>query len=92
MQCKGNKLERRTILKKLEWFDNLQNSSDEQLQQFAGKNDLHVTLDEVKKLRKIMRHANISWAITGVPQEVLQKVHKLLGSKRYKQLMKLVGI
>ncbi|MER1956184.1 MAG: isopropylmalate synthase [Solibacillus sp.] len=79
-------------MKKLEWFDNLQNSSDEQLQQFAGKNDLHVTLDEVKKLRKIMRHANISWAITGVPQEVLQKVHKLLGSKRYKQLMKLVGI
>jgi len=80
------------MLKKLEWFDNLQNSSDEQLQQFARKNELHVTLEEVKKLRKIMRHANISWAITGVPQEVLQKVHKLLGSKRYKQLMKLVGI
>ena len=79
-------------MKKLEWFDNLQNSSDEQLQQFAQKNELHVTLEEVKKLRKIMRHANISWAITGVPQEVLQKVHKLLGSKRYKQLMKLVGI
>lgn len=79
-------------MKKLEWFDNLQHSSDEQLQQFAKKNDLHVTLDEVKKLRKIMKHANISWAITGVPQEVLQKVHKLLGRERYKHLMKLVGI
>lgn len=79
-------------MKKLEWFDNLQNSSDEQVQQLARKNDLHVTLEEVKKLRKIMRHANISWAFTGVPQEVLQKVHKLLGSERYKQLMKLVGV
>lgn len=79
-------------MKKLEWFDNLQNSSDEQLQKFAEKNGLHVTLGEVRKLRKIMKNANISWAITGVPQEVLQNVYKLLGSKRYKQLMKLVGI
>lgn len=79
-------------MKKLEWFDNLQYMPDEQLQQFAKSNGLQLTLEEIKKLRKILKHANISWAITGIPKEVLQKVHKLLGSDRYKQLMKLVGM
>ena len=92
MHCKGNTLERRAILKKLEWFNNLQQMNDEQLQQFANKNNIQLTLEEIKKLRKIMRHANISWAITGIPNEVLQKIHKLLGRERYKQLMKLVGL
>ena len=66
--------------------------NDEQLQQFAQKNEVALTLEEIKKLRKIMRHANISWAITGIPNEVLQKLHKLLGEKRFKKLMRLVGI
>lgn len=35
--------------------------NDEQLQQFAQKNEVALTLEEIKKLRKIMRHANISW-------------------------------
>lgn len=65
---------------------------DEQLQQFARKNGMDLTKEEIKKLRKIMKHANISWAITGVPKEVLQKIHKLLGDTRYKKLMKLAGM
>ncbi|HEY4623521.1 isopropylmalate synthase [Solibacillus sp. FSL R7-0668] len=79
-------------MKNLELLNKLQHMNDEQLQQFAQKNEVALTLEEIKKLRKIMRHANISWAITGIPNEVLQKLHKLLGEKRYKKLMRLVGI
>lgn len=79
-------------MKNLELLNKIQQMSDEQLQQFAQKKDIELTLEEIKKLRKIMRHANISWAITGIPNEVLQKLHKLLGEKRYKKLMRLVGI
>ena len=73
-------------------FNNLQSMPDEQLQQFAKNNGMDLTNEEIKKLRKIMRHANISWAITGVPKEVLQKIHKLLGDARYKKLRKLAGL
>lgn len=79
-------------MKNLELLNKIQQMSDEQLQQFAQKKDIELTLEEIKKLRKIMRHANISWAITDIPNEVLQKLHKLLGEKRYKKLMRLVGI
>ncbi|MCH7321110.1 isopropylmalate synthase [Solibacillus sp. MA9] len=79
-------------MKNLELLNKLHQMSDEQLQQFAQKKDIELTLEEIKKLRKIMKHANISWAITGIPNEVLQKLHKLLGEKRYKKLMRLVGI
>ncbi|WP_274309604.1 isopropylmalate synthase [Solibacillus daqui] len=79
-------------MRNLELLNRLQQMNDEQLQQFAKKNDIELTLEEIKKLRKIMKHANISWAITGIPNEVLQKLHKLLGEQRYKKLMRLVGI
>lgn len=79
-------------MKNLELLNKIQQMNDEQLQQFAQKNEVALTLEEIKKLRKIMRHANISWAITGIPNEVLQKLHKLLGEKRFKKLMRLVGI
>lgn len=92
MHCKGKKLEGRNRMKNLEVLNKLQQMNDEQLQQFAQTKDIELTLEEIKKLRKIMRHANISWAITGIPNEVLQKLHKHLGEKRFKKLMRLVGI
>ena len=65
---------------------------DEQLQQFAKNNGIDLTKEEIRRLRKIMKHANISWAIAGVPKETLKKVHKLLGDGRFKKLMKLAGL
>lgn len=76
----------------LQWFDNLKGMNDSQLQDFAKQQGLELSLEEIQKLQKILKHANISWALTGIPKEVLQKIHKLLGDKRYKKLMKLVGL
>lgn len=76
----------------LQWFDNLKGMNDSQLQDFAKQQGLDLSLEEIQKLQKILKHANISWALTGIPKEVLQKIHKLLGDKRYKKLMKLVGL
>ncbi|MER2029181.1 MAG: isopropylmalate synthase [Solibacillus sp.] len=76
----------------LQWFDNLKGMNDRQLQDFAKQQGLELSIEEVQKLQKILKNANISWALTGVPKEVLQKIHKLLGDKRYKKLMKLVGL
>ncbi|WP_254865309.1 isopropylmalate synthase [Solibacillus isronensis] len=76
----------------LQWLDNLKGMNDRQLQDFAKQQGLELSIEEVQKLQKILKHANISWALTGVPKEVLQKIHKLLGDKRYKKLMKLVGL
>ena len=76
----------------LQWFENLKGMNDSQLQDFAKQQGLELSLEEVQKLQKILRHANISWALTGIPKEVQKKVHKLLGDKRYKKLMKLVGM
>ncbi|MEK5184524.1 isopropylmalate synthase [Solibacillus sp. FSL R5-0691] len=76
----------------LQWFDNLKGMNDSQLQEFAREQGLELSLEEVQKMQKILKHANIGWALTGIPKEVLQKIHKLLGDKRYKKLMKLVGL
>lgn len=76
----------------LQWFENLKGMNDSQLKDFAKQQGLELSLEEVQKLQKILRHANISWALTGIPKEVQKKVHKLLGDKRYKKLMKLVGM
>lgn len=76
----------------LQWFENLKGMNDSQLKDFAKQQGLELSIEEVQKLQKILRHANISWALTGIPKEVLQKIHKLLGDKRYKKLMKLVGL
>ena len=76
----------------LQWFDNLKGMNDSQLQQFAKQQGLELSIEEVQKLQKVLKHANISWAITGVPKEVAKKMHKILGDKRYKKLMRLVGL
>ncbi|MEK5079818.1 isopropylmalate synthase [Solibacillus sp. FSL W7-1436] len=76
----------------LQWFENLKGMNDSELKDFAKQQGLELSLEEVQKLQKILRHANISWALTGIPKEVQKKVHKLLGDKRYKKLMKLVGM
>ena len=87
-----DKLERMKTIQILQWFDNLKGMNDSQLQDFAKQQGLELTNEEIKKLQKILKNANISWAITGIPKEVSQKMHKLLGDKRYKKLMKLVGL
>lgn len=76
----------------LQWFENLKGMNDSQLQSFAKQQGLDLTIEEVQKLQKVLKHANISWAITGIPKEVQKKIHKVLGDKRYKKLMKLVGL
>lgn len=76
----------------LHWFENLKAMNDSQLQDFAKQQGLELTIEEIQKLQKVLKHANISWAITGIPKEVSKKVHKLLGDKRYKKLMKLIGL
>lgn len=77
-------------MNKLEWFENLNQMNDEQLQHFAKKQKLEFSIEEIQKLRKIFRNASISWGIFGVPSAILQEVEALLGAKRYKKVKKLL--
>ena len=79
-------------LKMLEWFENLQRMNDEQIKHFAKKQGLPLTLEEVKKLRKALKGASISWGIYGVPKDVLQNIQSILGESRFQKLKKISGI
>lgn len=63
----------------LQWFENLKGMNDSELKDFAKQQGLELSLEEVQKLQKILRHANISWALTGIPKEVQKKCISCLG-------------
>ena len=79
-------------IKMLDWYENLQKMNDRQLQQFAKQQQLDFTLEEIKKLRKILQGASISWAITGVPKEVLKQIKSVVGGERYKKMKKVLDL
>lgn len=76
----------------LEWAENLQKMNDKQVQQFAKKKKIDLSLEEIKKLRKIFSKASITWGIYGIPKDVLKEVEDVIGQKRLNQLRKEIGI
>lgn len=76
----------------LEWFENLKQMNDKQIQQFAKKQGLSLTIEEVLKLRKVLKNASITWGLYGVPKDVLKDIQKILGEQRFQILRKITGI
>ena len=75
----------------LQWFENVKGMNDKQLQKFAKQQELEFSIEEIKKLRKILSKASITWGIYGIPQNVREEIEDLIGSKRYKKLRKVIG-
>lgn len=78
-------------MNKFQLFSQLQRMPDEELVQFAERMGLNLTPKEAKKLRTIFSGATLQWLTHGIPKEVLEDVKALLGSSRYKKLLKLLA-
>ncbi|MGN7476585.1 isopropylmalate synthase [Solibacillus silvestris] len=76
----------------LQWLENFKGMNDKQLQKFAKQQQLDFSLEEIKELRKILSNASISWGIYGIPKKVQEEVEQLIGTKRYKKLLKTIGL
>lgn len=64
--------------------------SDEELQVFAKSQGLKFSLKEIHKLRKLFKNASISWAFTGIPNDVLERAEKIIGKERLERLQQLL--
>ncbi|MEK4230008.1 hypothetical protein [Solibacillus sp. FSL H8-0538] len=77
-------------MNKLEWLENLQTMSDEELQKFAQGEGLSFSLKEIKKLRKLFQNASVTWLFTGIPEDVFVRANGIIGEDRLKRLQRLL--
>ena len=78
-------------MNKFQLFSQIQGMSDEELVKFAEKMDLTISVREAKKLRTLFSGASFQWLTFGIPQEVLAEAKSILGSSRYKKLLRLIS-
>ena len=69
----------------IEFWESLISKSDKEIRKLAKQYGVDLTIEEIQQLRPLAQQANITWLITGIPENVLKQAEQILGSKKYKK-------
>ncbi|MFJ8236933.1 endonuclease IV [Ureibacillus sp. NPDC094379] len=75
------------VLRQIELFEQFLTKSDKEIIKFAREYGVELTKEEVRQLRPIAQNASVTWLITGIPNYVYKEVEKIVGTKKFKQLL-----
>ncbi|MEK4255313.1 hypothetical protein [Ureibacillus sp. FSL K6-2830] len=74
----------------IEFWESLISKSDKEIRKLAKQYGVDLTIEEIQQLRSLAQQANITWLITGIPENVLKQAEQILGSKKYKKYKKML--
>ncbi|WP_339288409.1 hypothetical protein [Ureibacillus sp. FSL K6-0786] len=74
----------------IEFWESLISKSDKEIRKLAKQYGVDLTIEEIQQLRPLAQQANITWLITGIPENVLKQAEQILGSKKYKKYKKML--
>ncbi|MEJ9280734.1 hypothetical protein [Ureibacillus thermosphaericus] len=74
----------------IEFWESLISKSDKEIRKLAKQYGVDLTIEEIQQLRSLAKQANITWLITGIPENVLKQAEQILGSKKYKKYKKML--
>lgn len=73
------------VMNAIEFWESLISKSDKEIRKLAKQYGVDLTIEEIQQLRPLAQQANITWLITGIPENVLKQAEQILGSKKYKK-------
>jgi hypothetical protein len=78
------------VMNAIEFWESLISKSDKEIRKLAKQYGVDLTIEEIQQLRPLAQQANITWLITGIPENVLKQAEQILGSKKYKKYKKML--
>lgn len=78
------------VMNAIEFWESLISKSDKEIRKLAKQYGVDLTIEEIQQLRSLAKQANITWLITGIPENVLKQAEQILGSKKYKKYKKML--
>lgn len=78
------------VMNAIEFWESLISKSDKEIRKLGKQYGVDLTIEEIQQLRSLAKQANITWLITGIPENVLKQAEQILGSKKYKKYKKML--
>lgn len=75
---------------KMDWLQliqELKQMPDREAQRYAASYGVHLTVDEIRRLRPLLDEISIHWLFTGIPPSFVNRVAEIIGYERTKMYM-----
>lgn len=84
-----NEMEWRIFMDLVQFLGVLKTSSNVDVQRFARSYNVHLSVNEIQNLRPLLDDISMHWLVTGVPDSFIEKVRRILGSRKTDALLQM---
>ncbi|WP_153733194.1 hypothetical protein [Sporosarcina obsidiansis] len=66
----------------LQLIQEIKQLSDAEAKQYAASYDVHLSVQEIQKLRPLLDEVSLHWLFTGIPTSFIEKISHIIGYEK----------